>query len=365
MRASVSLWPQPRCWTRCIASSASGPKLANVQEVRVAYEQDAARKVELLHGLAELFELQLDNPPAAFEAYGRSLAFEPANENTQAALERLAEQLGSWTEVTRLYDAGVEQLKEAPAMPDVQLALRSAQIYEIQVENIDAAIARYRSWWTPIRPTRRRSRRSTASTSPPSRWSELAEILRKEIEIAPTPDDMLNTQFRLGQVLQARLSRVGDAVGQYRDILAAAPSISRPCARSRRCLRTGRCRWRSARCSSLCTACRAPGTRLIGVHEVQLSHQADQAERVAMMHRVAEIAEDKAGDSRLAFLWMQRALLEEPQNEHTDSEVERLARVTGGWEVLANTYADVVSNGVSSGRKVTLGRKLARIYETS
>ena len=87
-------------------------KLANVQEVRVAYEKDAARKVELLHGLAELFELQLDNAPAAFEAFGRSLAHDPANENTQGALERLAENLGNWTEVTRLYDACVEQLKE-------------------------------------------------------------------------------------------------------------------------------------------------------------------------------------------------------------------------------------------------------------
>jgi golgin subfamily B member 1 len=103
---------------------------------------------------------------------------------------------------------------------------------------------------------------------------------------------------------------------------------------------------------------------LIGVHEVQLQHQPAAEERIAMMHRVAEIAEDKAGDSRLAFLWMQRALLEQPDNEHTDTEVERLARATGGWDVLANTYADVVSNGAQPDVKVALGRKLARIYET-
>ena len=51
-------------------------------------------------------------------------------------------------------------------------------------------------------------------------------------------------------------------------------------------------------------------------------------------------------------------------NEHTDVEVERLARATDGWAVLANTYADVVSNGARPEVKVTLGRKLARIYET-
>ncbi|MFT3922541.1 MAG: hypothetical protein QM778_08405 [Myxococcales bacterium] len=338
-------------------------KLAAVQEVRVTYERDAARKVELLHGLAELSEVQLENAPAAFEAYGRSLAFDPSNDNTQQALERLAENLGNWTEVTRLYDACVEQLKESGGDAHVQLALRSAQIYEIQVENIDAAIARYRIVVDADAAHAEALNALDRLYEATSRWSELADVLRKEIEIAPTPDDMLNTQYRLGQVLQARLSRVSDAVGQYRDILAAAPEYQ-PAVRSLETLfADGQMPMEIGEVLEPLYRMQGAWNALIGVHEVQLSHQPDPTERVAMMHRVAEIAEDKAGDSRLAFLWMQRALLEEPQNEHTDSEVERLARVTGGWDVLANTYADVVSNGVSQDVKVTLGRKLARIYE--
>ena len=36
--------------------------------------------------------------------------------------------------------------------------------------------------------------------------------------------------------------------------------------------------------------------RLLTVHEVQLEYQEDPAERVAMMHRLAEIAEERAQD---------------------------------------------------------------------
>jgi tetratricopeptide (TPR) repeat protein len=339
-------------------------KLAAVQEVRVAHEQDPVRKVELLHGLAELFEVQLDNARSAFDAYGRSLSLEPGNEATQASLERLAETLGAWTEVTGLYDRAIEQVKQSNEGSHVDLALRAAQIYEIQVENVDAAIERYR-WVVDADASHAIALESLDRLyEATSRWNELAQILRKEIEVAPTPDDMLNLQYRLGQVFQQRLDRVGDAVSQYRDILAAAPEYQ-PAVRSLETLFTeGHMPMEIGEVLEPLYRMQGQWNALISVHEVQLSHQGDAVERVAMMHRVAEIAEDKAGDPRLAFLWMQRALLEEPTNEHTDGEVERLARATDGWAVLANTYADVVSNGAAGEVKVALGRKLARIYES-
>ena len=339
-------------------------KLANVQEVRIAYEQDPVRKVELLHSLAELAEISLENPTAAFDAYGRSLALEPQNQRTQGSLERLAEQLGTWGEVTRLYDLAVTQLLPARDGSHVDLALRAAQLYELSVENVDAAIERYK---LVIEVDPRHAHALEALDrlyEGTGRNEELAEILRKEIEVAQTPDDMLHLQFRLGQVLQTRLSRVGDAVSQYREILAAAPEYEPAVSSLETLFAAGQLPLEIGDVLEPLYRMQGSWSRLIGVHEVQLTHQADQTERVAMMHRVAEIAEDKAKDSRLAFLWMQRAMLEEPQNEHTDGEVERLAKITGGWAVLANTYADVVSNGAASTIKVSLGRKLARIYES-
>ncbi|MET0339682.1 MAG: tetratricopeptide repeat protein [Polyangiales bacterium] len=339
-------------------------KLASVQEVRITYEQDPPRKVELLHGLAELHEVQLDDPTAAFEAFGRSLVLDPQNVSTQAALERLAEGLGTWRDVTRLYDAAVAELKGAGDNSFVELALRSAQIFEVSLENNEAAIERYRLV-VEAEPGHAQALEALDRLYEQTGQNDkLADVLRKEAEIAPTPDDVLALQFRLGQLLQVRLGRVNDAVAQYREILSAAPEYQ-PAVRSlEQLFSEGNLPMEIGEVLEPLYRMQGAWDQLIGVHEVQLSHQADPGERIAMMHRVAEIAEDKAHDSGLAFMWMQRALLEEPKNEHTDGEVERLARLTGGWAVLANTYADVVSNGTTSEVKVSLGRKLARIYES-
>ncbi len=338
-------------------------KLAAIQEVRIEGESDPVRKVELLHGLADLFEMQLGNARAAFDSYGRSLAIEPQNSDSQHSLERLAEALGAFGEVTRLYDLATKQLKEADD-GHLELALRNAQIFEIQLQDVDSAIERYRIV-VEVDPGHHQALEALDRLyQATGRWNELTEVLRKEIEVAATPSSMLNLQFRLGQVLEQRLSRVGDAVGQYRDIIAAVPEYQ-PAVRALETLFAGGyAPMEIGEVLEPLYRMQGAWTALVGVHEVQLKHQPDLDERVAMMHRVAEIAEDKAGDSRLAFLWMQRALLEQPMNEHTDTEVERLARATDGWSVLANTYADVVSNGVGDEVKVSLGRKLARIYET-
>ncbi|HEX5661769.1 MAG TPA: hypothetical protein VFX59_31475, partial [Polyangiales bacterium] len=308
-------------------------KLAAVNEVRVQYESDPVRKVELLHGLASLHELQLENPQAAFEAYGRSVPLDPGNPHTQEALERLAEQLGSWRDVTRLYDQAIEQLR--PSGNHVDLALRSAQIYEISQENVEAAIERYKLVVDADPAHAHALEALDRLYEQTGQHQELADVLRKEIDVAPTPDDVLNLQYRLGQVLQTRLARVGDAVAQYREILAAAPEYQPAVSSLESLFNEGQLPLEIGDVLEPLYRMQGSWNELIGVHEVQLRHQGDPTERVAMMHRVAEIAEEKAQDSRLAFIWMQRALLEQPKNEHTDSEVERLARVLDALGVAA------------------------------
>ena len=63
---------------------------------------------------------------------------------------------------------------------------------------------------------------------------------------------------------------------------------------------------------------------LLRVQEALLRHQS-RRRAVAAMHRLAEIAEDRVRRPRLAFLWMQRALIEQPARP-LELEVERLAR---------------------------------------
>src|SRR5690606_35400980 len=85
-------------------------RLVRVLEVQIAHEEDPVRKVELLQRVAELQEVQLERTREAFDAFARALPFDNANEHTLASLERLADELGAWGEVTRLYDVEIEKL---------------------------------------------------------------------------------------------------------------------------------------------------------------------------------------------------------------------------------------------------------------
>ena len=56
-------------------------------------EPDAAHCVSLLFKLAEIYEIQLEDPPSAFNAFVRALPLDTGNELTLSSLERLAEQI--------------------------------------------------------------------------------------------------------------------------------------------------------------------------------------------------------------------------------------------------------------------------------
>ena len=105
--------------------------------------------------------------------------------------------------------------------------------------------------------------------------------------------------------------------------------------------------------------------KLIRVREAELAHTTDPAERVAMYHRIAEDAEERLLDPVLAFNVHVRAIKEAPLDERTGEEIERLAAMLdGGWEPLANAYADVLSiEGVDAATQAAIGKRLARVFE--
>ena len=338
-------------------------KLISIHEVQIAHEEDPIRKCELLHQVAELYEFHLDQPQNAFDAFARALPADSENEQTLGSLERLAELLQAWGLVTQLYDAEINKIAELSPDRVVDMALRTAQIYEVQVGDVTAAIDRYRlvvdADDTHVQAIESLDRLYEAT----ERWSDLAAILHKEIVVASSPDDILAYQFRLGQVYQERLGDVGQAIEQYREILAAAPEHGPSLAALELLFADGVQPLQIGDILEPLYRMAEAWDRLLNVHEIQLQYQGDPAERVAMMHRIAEIGEDKAGDHPRAFLWMQRALLEDPADDHTHAEAERLASILDGWGQLANTYADVVEHGTSVETRADVGKKLARVYE--
>lgn len=342
--------------------SAEWAKLVAVHEVQIAHEEDPLRKVELLHQVAELQQMQLDDPAASFQAFARALPLDNRNDHTLVSLEQLAELTDNWPEVVRLYDIEVERIREEHPDDVVDMALRTAQNYVVQLGNVEAAIERYKLV-VEADPAHIQAIEALDQLYEASeRWADLAEILKKEIEVAASPDDILSLQFRLGRVYQEHLGEVDSAIEQYQEILAAAPEHSPAMGALELLFAEGTRPLRIGEILEPLYRMQEAWDRLLNVHEVQLNYQDDPIERVSMMHRIAEIAEERASDHTRAFVWMQRALLEDPAHDHSLGEVERLGSILDGWGQLANTYADTLS--VAQGEhKVLLGKKLARVFE--
>jgi tetratricopeptide (TPR) repeat protein len=338
-------------------------KLADAREVKVRFTEDPAERVQMLQQLAEIYEIQLEDLPGAFSAFLRSLPLDNRDELTLASLERLAEQTGRWHEVASRYDEEVQKKREEFPEEVVHLGKRSAVINEVHLDDVDGAISRYQfvvdtdpSDVVAIEALDRLYEQT-------ERWDDLASTLQLEAAVATTPEDVLNLQFRTGQLFQNQLDNTESAIAQYREILAAAPEYTPAVSALEEMFASGVRPLEVGEVLEPLYRMQGNWDQLLSVQEVQVEYQNDPIERVVMMHRLAEIAEDKAADHDRAFQWMQKALLEDPSHDHSLGEAERLSAIVDGWADLATTYANGIQHTGDPMNKAELGRRLAKVYE--
>ncbi|MCC6214783.1 MAG: tetratricopeptide repeat protein [Polyangiaceae bacterium] len=340
------------------------PRLISVLEVQVRHGEDPFANVELLHRIARLYEEAIGDAGAAFQTYARAVALDSANEESLGALERLGMAIERWPAVAELYDAELDKLSEQPERL-VELGLRVAQIYEVQLESVDAAVARYRRVLGADPENQGAVRSLDRLFSQSERWAELADVLAREAEIGQSPDEILEFKFRLGQVRQTRLGQVPQAIEAYREVIGAAPEHEPALQALEGLFAAGVEQMTIAEILEPLYQATSEWEKLIRVREAQLAHTAEPEARIAMYHRIAEDAEERLMDPALAFGVHVRALKESPVDERTGEEIERLAAmIDGGWEQLGNAYADVLGlEGADASTQASIGKRLARVFE--
>jgi len=339
-------------------------KLISVLEVQAKFSEVAYEKVELIHRIARLYEENLAQHVDAFQTYARALTLDSQNEETLSSLERLASVTERWPLLASLYDTEVEKLAEDPSLR-VELGLRVAQLYEVQLENIDEAIQRYRNV-LDVEPENQFALRALDRLYGVSeRWNELSAILEREAETAETPDEILEFKYRLGQVNQLRLGNVPAALDAYSEVINVAPEHAETLSALEAMFASGVEQVKVCEILEPLYQSSAEWEKLLQVHEAQLASARAQEERLAMYYRLLEDAEERLGDTVLAFTISVRGLKEYPLDEKIGEETERFAGGNdGGWDELANAYADVLSaENTSPEIQATIGKRLARVFE--
>jgi tetratricopeptide (TPR) repeat protein len=276
----------------------------------------------------------------------------------------LAATLGRWNDVAALYDGQLPTLREAQPERFVELALRLAQVFETQVENLGEAITRNRlaldvepDNWTALSSLDR-------LLSATERWAELVPILAKESEVGPTPDELLEFKFRLGQVHQLALNDLPAAIQCYREVLAAAPEHVATIEALESLFAEGHHQDEIAAVLQPIFETTGDWDKLSAIYEAQLSTTTGGDERLAGFYGLAELQEERLLSPVAALAIYVRAIKEHPNDEKSLTESERLAAsVEGGWDTLANAYADVLEASAEPATQASIGKRLARLFE--
>ncbi|MDX2023641.1 MAG: tetratricopeptide repeat protein [Deltaproteobacteria bacterium] len=336
-------------------------KVVRVYEVMVAHTADAATKLELLWQIAQIQERRLGNFDDAFGAYGRALAVDPTNNDTIAHLDRLAQVTGRWADMAQLLESQLGKIEDARLQ--VELLLRVARIYEGETREDDKAIAAYKRV-ADIEPERREGLDALDRLyTKASRWEELAEVLRKEVRLAGSEEEIISFTFRLAQVLELALGDVAGAVDCYQDILNADPAHPETRASLENLLRAGTMQAEIAQILEPLYRLGEEWEKLVDLYQTELTRLTDKEERVNLVRRLADIAENKLYDQVGAFEWWCRLVLEDPSSEAAYEDLVRLAKATHQWELYVGTLTEAAQQATDPVIKRTALLRLASTYE--
>lgn len=338
-------------------------RLIGTLEIQVKNNSEPYAQVELLHRVATLYEESLGDHVKAFDTHARAVTVDSRNEETLAALERLAISVGRWSEVAGLYAAELEKLED----PDerVELGLRVAQIYQTQLDDLDNAVARYQQV-TKVDPENHAALRALDRLFVETeRWQDLVEILERQAEVGETPEAILDFKHRLGQVRQHQLQDIDAAIEAYSEVLNAAPEHLASREALEGLFDQGIKQLEIGKTLEPLYQASGEWDKLLQVHRAQLEHIEEPEARLELYYRIADDAEEHLADAQGAFEVYAQALAEQPLDERVGQEIERLAgALDEGWVKLAVCYADVVSHeGTSAEVQASLGGRLARVYE--
>ena len=335
------------------------PRLIDILEVMVRHAEDPVRRVELLHRIADYHERALDDGKAAFKAYGRALHDDSSHEGTLGHLERLADATGGWSSLAELYE--IELARLAEPLSQVEMLLRVARVYESELGQADKAIATFRRVLDIDAENKEAILALDRLYQAAESYKELSEILRREIRLGGTDEEVIALQFRLGQLFEQNLSDIDAALEVYREILNSDPHHSPTVMALELLFAEGQ---RQIEIAAVLEPLYRQGEqweKLTKINEVQLGKIENLDDRLQMIQRIAEVYEHRLVDQGSAFVWWAQALREAPRSELAGEEVERLAAVTHGWDQLAQVCRTIVEEQKDSTEPPETKKEIRRV----
>ncbi|MCA9582213.1 MAG: tetratricopeptide repeat protein, partial [Myxococcales bacterium] len=311
--------------------------------------------------VAEFHATQLGNVDGSVNAYEKILEQDPGDIEVLEELENLYRRTERWADL-----AGVLRKKaEQSTNPEEQESFltQMAHLYTDMLERPDDAILVYREI-LDLDPTSQRTLQALDKLyERQGQWSDLADNVERQIALAETPDQRVAFMLRSAQVRQQHMNAMEAAIEIYRDILEIDP-VHGPALQALEALLNEEAH--QLQVATILEPVYLDSNqyeKVIGVHEIQVSHAEVPERRVELLHKIAELYEMTLDNLSEAFRTYARALGEDPGHELTQQNLERLTAVTADYEALAKVYEDRVAGLEDAFIAATLHTKAAGVRQ--
>jgi tetratricopeptide (TPR) repeat protein len=294
-------------------------KLAAVLETVATASPSSADRVVLMHRIAQISEERLSDVDRAIEWYRRALDSDSGYVPALQALGKLYTARAQWTALIAMH-LGEASITKDPVRRAAAHA-RVAQILEDRVGNIDQAIEHHARavGLVPGYPISFKALVRLYSRG--KRFRELSELYEREVDVSRDLDTKITYLFKVGRIQEDALSAPLSALSTYKRILELDPGHVGAIHAVQRAAESGEA-W----------------TDLVDALDLEAEKASDPAERAALLHRAAEVAEERVGDAEQASARYKAVLALDPKYAPAISSLGRLYYANGHFEDLLTTY---------------------------
>jgi tetratricopeptide (TPR) repeat protein len=269
----------------------------------------------------------LGDGAGAIAAYQKALEAESAAVEALDALERLFEAAERHEDLLDIYRrrVGVETDPARKEHYFSQMAFISDEI----LNRPEDAITCYRDILAFDSSNRKALRALEALYRRLEKWAELADVYGQLLEQAADADETVHLKLALAELRHVQVKEVDVAIDLYRDILVADPRQAEAIRALENILRLPEFELTVARTLEPVYREIQDWPKLIASLEILVKHAGEAREKVELLHQVAQLQEVPGDNPERALDAFVRALHEDPADEATLGNIERLARVLG------------------------------------
>ena len=321
------------------------PKLHDLLQALLAHLLPGEDRMRAMHRLAELCLERLEDASRAFDWYGMAFREVPDDEQSRAEVARLAEVTGRWADLMVIYTEGLNQSQDVELHRSVGHEM--ATVYRVYLDDDAAAERMYQYILESIDPADPAALGGLDELfEGQERWTELADILKREIDATYEEPERVRFTFRLGDVLEVRTGEPDEAVERYRSILDMEPNHGDTLARLER-IYLARGEWEP----------------LYDVFARQVENAAEDVDKANLAARMANLASEFLSRPEDAIdLWNQVLDLK-AEDGHALLALESLYESLEMWRELVDVCERQVNRVENdTAREIELYSKLGRVW---